>query len=350
MAREFKVGNNHVHDDSDCYVIAEIGHNHQGNFETAKEMIRTAKECGASAVKFQKRDNRSLFTREYYDKPYDNELSYGATYGLHREALELSKEHFADLIAYSAELSVDFLATAFDFKSADLLADIGVAGYKVASGDAKSIPLIKHVASFGKPLLISTGGCTIEDVHRIYDAVSAANKNICIMQCTASYPCEYAHLDLNVITTYRNRFEDVVIGFSDHSNGIAMGPVSYLLGSRVIEKHFTLNRAMRGTDHAFSLEPVGLRKLVRDLKRTRVALGSAVKRVHECEKSPIIKMGKKLVAASSLPKGHVLTHEDVAIKSPGDGLAPYELDRVIGKKLLVDIKEDGDIMFEALGQ
>ncbi len=346
MQRELIIGNRHIHDDSDCYVIAEIGHNHQGDFEIAKEMIRVAKECGADAVKFQKRDNRGLFTKSFYDKPYDNELSYGPTYGLHREALELSKDQLAELIHYSDELEIDCLATAFDFNSADLLNELGVKAFKLASGDAKNIPLSKHIAAFGKPVIVSTGGCVIEDVHRIYDAITPINKNLCILQCTASYPCDYARLDLNVIDTYRKHFEDIVIGLSDHSNGISMGPVAYLLGARVIEKHYTLNRASKGTDHAFSIEPVGLRKLVRDLKRTRVALGSGQKRVHDCEKNPMIKMGKKLVAAANISAGHVLAEDDIAIKSPGDGLAPYEISKVIGKKLKVDLKTDDDIMFE----
>jgi len=346
MQRELIIGNRHIHDDSDCYVIAEIGHNHQGDFEIAKEMVRVAKECGADAVKFQKRDNRGLFTKSFYDKPYDNELSYGPTYGLHREALELSKDQLAELIRYSDELEIDCLATAFDFNSADLLNELGVKAFKLASGDAKNIPLSKHVASFGKPVIVSTGGCVIEDVHRIYDSITPINKNLCVLQCTASYPCDYDRLDLGVIDTYRNHFEDIVIGLSDHSNGISMGPVAYLLGARVIEKHYTLNRASKGTDHAFSIEPVGLRKLVRDLKRTRVALGSGQKRVHDCEKLPMIKMGKKLVAAADISAGHVLAEDDIAIKSPGDGLAPYEIAKVIGKKLKVDLKTDDDIMFE----
>jgi len=205
-----------------------------------------------------------------------------------------------------------------------------------------------HIASFGKPMIVSTGGCRMEDVHRIHDAIMPVNRNLCLLQCTASYPCEYTHLDLKVIETYRNHFEDTVIGLSDHSNGISMGPVAYLLGARVIERHFTLNRALKGTDHAFSLEPVGLRKLVRDLRRVRVALGSGQKRVLECERSPIVKMGKKLVAAADIPAGHTLTHDDIAIKSPGDGLQPYELGKVVGKKLKRALAADDDIVFDVL--
>ncbi|VAX23725.1 N-acetylneuraminate synthase [hydrothermal vent metagenome] len=348
MAGELKIGNHHIHDDSDCYVIAEIGHNHQGSFETAKEMIHVAKECGVSAVKFQKRDNRSLYTESFYNKPYENEFSYGPTYGSHREKLELSKEIYKDLLHYSEELEIDFIATAFDFISADFLNSIGVTAFKSASGDAKSLPLLEHIASFGKPLIVSTGGCNIDDVHRIYDAIMPINNHLAILQCTASYPSAHEHLDLNVIATYKKLFPDIVIGLSDHTNGIAMGPVAYQLGARVIEKHFTLNRALRGTDHGYSLEPVGFKKLVRDLKRTRVALGSSQKRVHECEKNPIIKMGKKLVAAKNLPVGHIITRDDIAIKSPGDGLQPYEINKVIGKRVKHELTMDDDILFEVL--
>lgn len=348
LERNMKIGKHHIHDESDCYVIAEIGHNHQGEYEKAKEMIHVAKDCGVDAVKFQKRDNRSLFTKSFFDKPYDNEFSYGSTYGLHREALELSNEEFKELRHYADELDIDFMATAFDHKSADFLAEIGVAGIKMASGDLSSVPLLKYVARLGIPMIISTGGAKIEDVHLAYDTIAPENKNFSILQCTAAYPPDFDQLDLNVITTYRELFPDVVIGLSDHSNGIAMGPVSYVLGARVVEKHFTLNRALKGTDHAFSIEPVGLRKLVRDLKRTRVALGSPHKNIHATERNPIIKMSKKIVASRNLSAGTVITQEDLAFKSPGDGLAPSAIDRVVGKTLVKDIQADDDIILEII--
>ena len=168
------------------------------------------------------------------------------------------------------------------------------------------------------------------------------------MQCTASYPVEAEHMNLRVITSYRDCFPDVVVGLSDHQNGIAMALVAYTLGARVIEKHFTLNRALKGTDHAFSLEPVGMRKLVRDLRRTSVALGDGVKRSYPCEDKPLVKMAKKLVAARSLPAGCLLTPDDIAIKSPNDGLPPYELDRVIGKVTRRNLREDDNISLEDL--
>ena len=347
--RQLAVPPHVINDESDCYVIAEIGHNHQGNMETAKELFRAAKECGAHAAKLQKRDNRTLYTREMYNKPYDNENSYGATYGQHREALEFGAREYQELQEYAKEIGITFFATAFDFKSADFLEELNMPAYKMASGDLTNIPLLKYVAEFQKPMFMSTGGGTLEDVQRAYDAVMPINKQICFLQCTAGYPCAFEELNLNVITTFRERFPDVVIGLSSHDSGIAMALAGYVLGARVVEKHFTLNRAMKGTDHAFSLEPAGMRKMVRDLQRARVALGDGVKATYKSEEAPLLKMSKKLVAARDLPAGHVLAREDIAIKSPSDGLPPYELDNVLGKKLSQALKEDENISLEALG-
>lgn len=348
MARELTIANRVIRDDSDCFVIAEIGNNHQGDLEKAKLLFRTAKECGADAVKLQKRDNKSLYTRSMYEKPYDHENSFGDTYGSHREALELGRAEHLELKRYAAELDIIMFSTAFDYKSADFLAELDMPAYKIASGDLKSIPLLKYVAKLGKPMIVSTGGAAMDDVIRAYDAIMPINEQLCILQCTAAYPAEPDLLNLRVISSYRERFPNTVIGLSDHVNGIAMSVAAYVLGARVIEKHFTMNHTWKGTDHAFSLEPIGLRKMVRDLQRTRVALGDGYKRPFPIEAAPLVKMGKKLVAARKLPAGHVLAAADITIKSPGDGLPPYELERVIGRTLPAALEEDDDIPRELL--
>jgi sialic acid synthase len=348
--RELVIDGVVINDESDCYVLAEIGHNHQGSLERCKELFRLARECGAHAVKLQKRDNRSLYTRELYDKPYENENSFGPTYGAHREALEFGRDEYRELQRYAREVGLCFFATAFDVPSADFLAALDMPAYKIASGDLRNLPLLRHVARFGKPTIISTGGARMEDVERAYETVAPLNSQLCILQCTAGYPAKFEELDMRVISTYRERFPGVVVGLSAHDNGIAMAAVSYVLGARVVEKHFTFNRAAKGTDHAFSLEPVGLRKLVRDLQRVRVALGDGVKKVYPSEEGPILKMSKKLVAARDLPTGHVLRPEDVALKSPGDGLPPHMLDVVIGRTLLRPLRVDDTIQLAALGQ
>jgi len=344
---ELIVNARRIADDEPAYVLAEIGHNHQGELEKAMELIHAAKECGVDAVKLQKRDNRRLFTRAFYDSPYDNENSFGRTYGEHREALELGKSDWFELSRYAREESLAFVAAAFDEPSADLLAELGVDAFKFASGDLSNVPFLRYVAGFGTPLFLSTGGGTLEDIDRAVEAIAAVNTQLCVLHCTASYPAEVEDLNLSVVAVLKERYPDFVVGLSDHHNGIAMAPVAFMLGARAFEKHFTLNHAWKGTDHPYSLMPDGMRRFVRDLHRVPAALGDGVKRRLPSEERPLEKMGKKLVAARELELGHVLTADDLAIKSPADGgLPPYELDRLLGGTLLRPLAAQEDVALE----
>ena len=344
---ELHVNGRRIADDEPAYVIAEIGHNHQGEVENAKALIHAAKECGVDAVKLQKRDNRHLFTRAFYDSPYDNENSFGATYGEHRERLELEKRDWFELSRYTREQGIAFVVSAFDEPSADFLAELGVDAFKFASGDLLNVPLLRYVAALGKPLFLSTGGGTIEDIDRAVEAILLLNAQLCVLHCTASYPADVQDLNLSVISSLREHFPELVIGLSDHHNGIAMAPVAYMLGARAFEKHFTLNHAWKGTDHAYSLMPDGMRRFVRDLHRVPDALGDSVKRRLPSEKRPLAKMGKKLVAARDLSAGHLLAAGDLVAKSPADGgLPPYELDRLLGKRLLRELSFEQNVALE----
>jgi sialic acid synthase len=349
MSREIILDGTRVADDTDSWVIAEIGHNHQGKLEQCKALFKAAKEAGASAVKLQKRDNKTLFTKAMYERAYDSENAFAPTYGAHREALEFGRAEYLELQRYATELGITFFSTAFDHNSADFLNELGMPLFKMASGDLTNTPLLKHVAKMGKPMIVSTGGGTMDDVKRAHDTIMPINRQLVLLQCTAGYPPAWDELNLRVIETFRNTFPEVVVGLSSHDSGIAMALVGYMLGSRVVEKHFTLNRAMRGTDHAFSLEPVGLRKLCRDLHRARIALGDGVKRTYDSEKAPLQKMGKKLVAARDLPAGTVLSEADIAFKSPADGLPPHAIDRFIGRKLARAVTIDATLSLADIG-
>lgn len=338
-----------IDDDSDMYVIAEIGQNHEGDVEKCKQLFDAAKSCGAHSVKLQKRENSTLYTKAKYNEIYNSENAYAPTYGEHREKLEFNRDEYIELRDYSRKIGITMFSTAWDYASADLLESIDMPAYKIASGDLQTIPLIKYIASFGKPMFISTGGGTLKDVRRMFEAVYPINKQLCIMQCTSGYPPKFEELNIRVIETFRKEFPEAVIGFSSHDSGIAMALVGYMCGARALEKHFTLNRAWKGTDQAFSLEPNGMRRLVRDLQRAKIALGDGIKTSYPSERDPLIKMGKKLVASTNLPAGHVLTAKDIVFKSPGDGTAPYFVDFFIGKKLLAPLAEDEAIKFEAIG-
>ena len=336
-------------DESEPFVIAEIGHNHQGNLSQAIKLIRAAATAGASAAKFQKRSNKTLFTPNAFNQPYNSENAFGETYGLHRESLEFGEPEYRACILEARKSGITFFATAFDFSSADFLEQLDVPVYKIASGDLSNTPLLKYIAKFNKPMIISTGGATFEMIDEAVNEIRQYHNNFAILQCTASYPASFDQLNLRVISALRDRYPENIIGYSGHDNGISMALAAYVLGARVIEKHFTLNRSLKGTDHAFSLEPPGLTKMVRDLKRANEALGDGIKKIYENEIAPINKMSKMIVSKKFLDIGHRLTVEDLEFRSPGGGgLPPSSLGLVLGKRLLVSLSEYEPIKLENL--
>ncbi len=331
--RQFVIGNRVINDDSDAFIVAEIGHNHQGSVEKAELLFKNASNCGVDAVKLQKRHNKTLYTKSFYNMPYDNPNSFGDTYGEHREALELGKEAYSYLKGFADGLGLIFFATAFDEPSADFLEEVGVSLYKISSADLINLPLLRYVAKFGKPMIISTGGHDIRDIDRAVDLLEGVNKSYALLHCVASYPNEPQEMNLRVIQTLRDRYQDTVIGLSDHFNGIMMGPPAYVYGGRIFEKHFTLSHVWKGTDHALSLEPNGMKKFVRDLKRMKLAIGDGVKRVLDNERKPIHKMTKGLYASRELPPGAILSRDDIVIRTPGADLPPHYLDFMVGKQI-----------------
>lgn len=349
MLRELTIDGTRIADDAPCYVIGEIGHNHGGSLERAYDIIEAMAEAGVSAVKFQRRTNRAIYTRELLQRPYEHEHSYGSTYGAHREALELSLADTDAAFGFARTFEIGAFATAFDEQAADELMAIGVPAIKIASGDLTNTPFLRHVAQLKVPLILSTGGGTLDDITRAVDTITAYTHQLAILHCTAAYPVhDHAELNLRVIPALRTRFPDYVIGWSGHDTGIAMPVLAYSLGARIIEKHVTLNRTWKGTDQAFSLEPGGVRRMVRDLERARVALGDGIKRVYPSEVKPLEKMRKALVAAKSLKAGQVLQRGDLLRKSPNVGIPAYQLDAVVGFTLTRDLAADEPLTYAHL--
>ena len=314
-----------------CFFIAEIGNNHQGDLNLAKKMVIAAKNSGASAVKFQKRDNRNLMQRELAYQPYQNRNSFGANYLEHREAVELSIQDFFDLKAFCEMNEILFFATPFDAESLEQLTSIYCELFKVASADIVNTELLKKISQKGKPIILSTGGATIKEVDEAVELIQSYNLPLSVLQCTAVYPCDTSDMNLNVLRTFETRYENITLGISDHQSGISMALIAYMLGARVFEKHFTLHRSWKGTDQAFSLEPEGFRKMVRDITAIDSALGSTEKTLLPVENDAIFKMRKSIVLKEFKSKGEVLNRNDLEFKCPGNGMTVNKMKDILGR-------------------
>ena len=330
-----KVGENHP-----TYIIAEIGINHQGDLDTAKELIQKASEEGANAVKFQKRSIQRILTQEGLNAPYENPNSFGKTYGEHKTALELSKSDYAELFACANSHNVSFIASGWDEESVDFLDHLGVSFFKMASADLTNFPLLEHTAKKNKPIILSTGMSAIDTVKKAYDLINNYNNQIAILQCTSTYPTSFEEIHLNVIRSYKRLFPGVIIGYSGHELGIAVPSAAVAIGAKIIERHFTLDRTMKGGDHAASLEPLGFKKMVRDIRNIEKALGSSEKTVQKSEIKVFKKLGKSLVTLKDININTIITREMITTKGPGTGISPMELGSILGKKTKVHLQKD----------
>lgn len=325
--------------EDNCFIIAEIGSNHQGDPDLCERMIYEAANCGADAVKLQKRDV-NMFTKTMQRTPYANENSFGPDYGAHREALDwFGWKEFERMKAAAMKAGVMFSATPFDEAQAVFLHNLGVDFWKIDSARAKTNrPFVKFVASFQEPMVISCGAMTLDEIDRLADELSPINHNYALLHCISKYPADDADLQIAFIETLRDLYPLRLIGFSCHHEGI--DPVKYArcFGAAVFEVHFTLRRASKGTDNAFSLEPNGLRKLCEDLPRVRTMIGDGGRLVLEDEILGFpAKMGSGVYLSRPLQAGSVISFEDVVIKSPvAGGFTANERDAVIGRELIAD--------------
>ena len=344
MKKKIILNNTEVTQESLPYVIAEIGHNHQGSVDQCKELFVKAKNSGANAVKLQKRDNKKLYTKQFYNSEYNNVNSYAKSYGEHREKLEFGHSEYKELFEFSKDLGITMFATPFDFSSLEFLEKFDCPFYKVASSDITFIQLIKKIAETGKPIIISTGHASFEDIDRVLDSVDFKN-DVAFLQCSSVYPADAKQINLNVIPELIKRYQKNIIGYSGHDSGILIPTIAYLKGARIIEKHFTLNRALKGTDHGMSLEPEGLSKMCSGFKKVRDSLGASIKERMPYESKYIYKMKKTIVASKELNINHVMTINDIDFKSPGGELECYDVDKILGKKLVKNILKDQPLSF-----
>ena len=264
------------------FIIAEIGNNHNGNLDTAKKLIESAKKAGADAVKFQVKNIEKSFAKELLDSPYVNENSFGKTYREHKMALEFSEDQMKELYDFASKMSIICFSTPFDIDSVDMLERIENPIYKISSFHVTDLKLIEYVCQTKKPIIISTGMSTIEEIDKAIELIKKYTKDFVVMHCVSCYPTEDKDINLNVIPTLKNRY-NCPVGYSGHERGIAITASTVLLGSCAIERHFTLDRTMKGPDHASSVEPIGLNDIVTRSKKMFNAMGISEKNVLDCE-------------------------------------------------------------------
>jgi sialic acid synthase SpsE len=330
-----------------CFVVAEIGVNHDGEVDKARGLIDAAVSAGADAVKFQMFHAADLAAR-------DAPLAVYQAAGRHAsqlemlEALELTDDELGALKTHCAEVGITPLATPFDERSVRLLVDLGFPAVKIASGDLTYDAFLEAVGATQRPVILSTGMTTLNQVRHAVDVLHGAGaSDLVLLHCTSAYPAEPRAANLRAMDTMRDEFA-VPIGYSDHTLGIDVALAATALGADVIEKHITLDTTASGPDHAASVEPDVFERLVKGIRTVESSLGSGRKEPTESERDIALVARRSLFARRNLPEGHVIGPDDLTARRPGTGLAPSERERVIGRVVAVPIAEGTLIEMSAL--
>jgi sialic acid synthase SpsE len=330
------------------YIIGEIGQNHNGSVDIAKTLIDLAsseiidnfngkKLKGINAIKFTKRDLNDELSNESMYKIYDSPNSFGRTYGEHRKFLELSNEDHLELYNYTKEKKLDFVETLCSIGCLDLLRLFKPDFLKVASRDLKNLPLLEVMAQTKIPIILSTGMGGKIEIENALEIVTRYHENISILHCVSQYPTEYENVNLKTITYLKNTYPKYNIGFSDHTIGIVVPTCAVAMGAKIIEKHITIDRNMKGTDQKGSLALEGLKRMIRDIRNIEESLGKEDMFISNAVSDSKIKLERSIASNKNLKKGHIISENDLKLLSPGDGYSWNEKSNVIGKKLLKDI-------------
>lgn len=323
------------------FIIAEVGVNHNGSIELAKELVKKAKESGADCVKFQTFVANNIVSKKAIKAEYQKkQTGNGETQHEMLKKLELSFDDFIDLYNYCKEIGIEFLSTAFDFESIDFLNKLGMQVWKIPSGEITNLPYLVKIAKLNKKVILSTGMSTMKEVE---EAVNILKKHgageVMILHCTTEYPTPYEDVNLNAMLAIKEKF-GYDVGYSDHTMGIEVPIAAVALGAKVIEKHFTLDRNMVGPDHKASLEPSELKSMVDAIRNIELSMGSGIKKPSDSEKKNITVARKSIVASKAIKKGEILTQENITVKRPADGISPMKWYEIIGTKAIKNFDED----------
>lgn len=348
---KIKIGNRPVGKHFPVFIIAEIGINHNGDFNLAKKLIDEAIKCGADAVKFQTFRTEKLVSKNTPLAEYQRSEVRGQRLGISGQyellkKLELTYDDFVELKKYCDKKNVIFLSTPFDEESADFLYNIGVPAFKISSGDLTNLPLLNYIAKKKLPMIISTGMANLKEVKEAVDIVrNSGCKKIILFHCVSSYPAKFEECNLSVIPYMIKKF-NLLIGFSDHTPGVEASICAATLGAKVIEKHFTLSKGIEGPDHKCSLDKDEFKLLISSIRNTERAIGKPIKKIQKSEIDISKVVRKSMVAKINIKKETVIKKEHLAIKRPATGIKPKYINKIIGKKAKRDIFADEIIKWE----
>ncbi len=323
-----KIGNKIISKNSAVFIIAEIGINHNGKISIAKELINYAKKCGADAVKFQTYKTELFINKKYAPNQYEILKKY-----------ELSFEDFAKLKEFADKTGIIFLSTPFDFESADFLIKLKVPALKIASSELTNIYFLKYIARKGLPLIISTGMSSYKEIDKMYKIISRINKKLILLYCVSEYPLNPENANMQTITFLQKKFK-TIIGFSDHSEGFLLDIIAIALGAKVIEKHFTLDKNMKGPDHRFSLTPSEMKEMIKNVRLAEISLGEETKNITKNEQKIKKYALKGIYAKEDILPGEKLTFDKIILQRPLKTLPASELEKILGKRVIKKIEKN----------
>ena len=322
------------------YIIAEAGVNHNGSFELACKLVDAAKDAGVDCIKFQTFKSSKLVSHNAQKAEYQKDTTGEGSQVDMLKKLELSYDEFVALKAYCDKIGICFLSTPFDFDSIEFLNSIDMPFWKIPSGEVTNYPYLVALAKTGKPVVMSTGMCEMDEIEAAIKVLKDnGTTDIKLLHCNTEYPTPFEDVNLKAMQTMRDAF-DLEVGYSDHTKGIEVPVAAVALGATIIEKHFTLARNMEGPDHKASLEPNELKAMVSSIRHIVDALGSGDKTPSPSEKKNITVARKSIVARIDIKMGDVLTEENITVKRPGTGISPMKWHEVIGTKAVRDFQED----------
>jgi len=334
---EIKIGNDLIGTDLSCYIIAEIGINHNGQLELAKKLVDIAVDSGANAVKFQKRSLKDLYLEDVLNHPDIESQGFEILIRVLRE-VELSDSDYKDLKKYCDEKNITFLCTPWDKPSVDFLEKLNLLAYKIASADMTNFPLLQHVAKTGKPIIISTGMSSMEEIEKTVEFLKEKKVDFVLMHCNSTYPAPIETLNLNLIPVLAEKFK-VPIGYSGHESGIIGSLTAANIGAVMIERHITLDKTMEGLDQAASLNPEEFKDLIKYIREAKKAKGKPIKKITRGEILQKEVLGKSIVCRIDIKEGEIFTEENLEVKGPAKGLSPQYYFKILGKKSKRNIKK-----------